>query len=325
MNAPSTSKHPSAHSGLRFRRLANGMELAYQTRSELAHFYEDIFEKGIYVKNGIELEDGACVFDVGANIGLFTLYVHNRFNNIESYSFEPAPPLFEIACANVARYAPEAKMFNVGISDSKRTASFCFYPNSSGMSSFYADIDEEKAALLAIMLNQLRKGMPGMEQLMKQADDLLEQRFKSQTFECHLQQLSEIIRAHGVAQIDLLKIDAQKSELDALLGVDGDDWERIRQVVVEVHNISGRLDQITTLLRERGFKITVEQDEMYKGSVMFNLYATKPKRPASRFNRSFPERRTGSFSMQRIQDRAKKREQMAGRQRELINERRRDK
>ncbi len=55
--------------------LPNGLLIAYQSRGELAHFYEDIFEKHVYLRNGITLEQGDTVFDVGANIGLFTLFL----------------------------------------------------------------------------------------------------------------------------------------------------------------------------------------------------------------------------------------------------------
>jgi FkbM family methyltransferase len=261
-------------SGLRYE-LPNKMEIAYQSRVELAHFYEDIFEKQIYVQHGITLNEGDCVFDVGANIGLFTLFVSRNYRNIAVYAFEPAPPLFEILSANASSHAPAARLFNCGLSSETRDATFTFYPNSSGMSSFHGDEQEEKEVLRAIMQNQLHQGVEGMERVMEYVDDILAERFKSQTFTCNLETLSNIIREHHVERIDLLKVDVQKCEEEVLLGIDEGDWEKIRQIVIEVHDLEGRLERMIAQLRNHDYQVTVEQDEMYEGSPMYNLYAIR--------------------------------------------------
>ncbi len=38
----------------------------------------EIFEDNIYLAEGVCLNDGCCVLDVGANIGLFTMFVHHH-------------------------------------------------------------------------------------------------------------------------------------------------------------------------------------------------------------------------------------------------------
>ena len=256
--------------------LPNQMEIAYQSRVELGHFYEDIFEKQIYLQHGITLNEGDCVFDVGANIGLFTLFIGSNHPGVTVYSFEPAPPLFEILRANASRYAPAAHLFNFGLSNEPRDATFTFYPNSSGMSSFYGDEEEEKDVLRAIMQNQLEQGIEGMEEVMRYTDDLLAERLKSQSFTCHLETLSNVIRAHEVERIDLLKVDVQKCEEEVLLGIDEEDWEKIRQIVIEVHDFDDRVKRIIAQLKRYEYRVTVEQDQMYEGSLMYNLYAIRP-------------------------------------------------
>lgn len=255
--------------------LPNKMEIAYQSRVELAHFYEDIFEKQVYLRHGITLNKGDCVFDVGANIGLFTLFIARNYRDIDIYAFEPAPPLFEILSANAAWHAPTARLFNCGLSSETRDATFTFYPNSSGMSSFYGDKQEEKEVLRAIMQNQLHKGMEGMERVMEYADEILAARFKSQTFTCRLETLSNIICKHQVERIDLLKVDVQKCEEEVILGIDEGDWKKIRQIVIEVHDVDGRLERMIAQLRNQEYQVTVEQDQMYEGSLLYNLYAVR--------------------------------------------------
>lgn len=270
-----------AHLRHRTVTLPNGYEVVYQSKAEARYFYHDIFEKRVYLKNGLTLADGDCVFDVGGNIGMTTMFMHSLGRRIDSYTFEPAPRLFEILSTNAARYAPRARLFNFGISDQQAEAEFTFYPNSPGMSTFHPALDEERETLLAIMENQLQQGMDGMSGVMKHADDLLEERFRAETFRCQLRPLSQVIYEHQVQRIDLLKVDVQKSELQVLLGIDDGDWPRIRQVVLEVHDVDGGLDRVTSLLDRHGFQVTPEQDDMYTGSKLYNLYAVRPREAAS--------------------------------------------
>lgn len=256
-------------------KLPNNLEIVYQTKAEADYFYEDIFQNRVYLKHGITLRDRAIIFDVGANIGMFSLFAAQNCNNPTIYCFEPAPPLFEILRLNTTFYKVNAKLFNFGISNETKTATFTFYPNSSGMSSFYADKEEEKEVLKAIMVNQLQQGMAGMEQVMEHADELLEERFKAQPFTCQLKTLSEAIGEHNIHRIDLLKIDVQKSELDVLQGIKENDWQKIQQIVIEVHDVEGRLEQITNLLKNQGYRVVSEQEELYEGSNIHNIYAIR--------------------------------------------------
>jgi hypothetical protein len=86
-----------------------------------------------------------------------------------------------------------------------------------------------------------------------------------------------------------------------LTGIDENDWPKIRQIVIEVHDLGGRLNEITSLLDQHGFNVKIEQDAMYEGSVLYNLFATK--QPAV-FVSSHSLK---SHSLQQIQRRAKKR------------------
>ncbi len=256
--------------------LPNGLTIQCQTRTEASFLYEDIFEKEVYRRHGISLADVNTVFDVGANIGLFTLWVRSRCPRATVHAFEPAPPLFEILGANTAADGDAVQRYRCGLSSRPGTADLTFYFNSSGMSSFYADLAEERQALEAILRNQHRQGMAGMDGVMRHADDLLAERFRFETFPCELRTLSQVIREREVQRIDLLKIDVQKSEEEVLLGIEPADWSRIRQLVLEVHDVGGRLDRVTALLAERGFGVAVEQDDLYEESPIYNLYAVRP-------------------------------------------------
>lgn len=257
----------------RLVRFPDGLEVACQSRTEAEHIWEDIFAKRIYQRHGVTLPDNACVFDVGGNIGMFTLFVHAVCRAARTVTFEPAPPLFEILGYNTARHAPGAKLYNAGVSGRRGSAALTFYPYSSGMSSFHADLDEEKAVLRSILEHHHEEGMAGVDSLLQVSEEFLDARFTSRTYDCPLIPLSEVIAAERVETIDLLKIDVQKAELGVLQGIEDRHWPRIRQIVMEVHDLEGRLGVVVDLLRRHGFDVLVEQDPLLAGSVLYNLFA----------------------------------------------------
>lgn len=77
-------------------------------------------------------------------------------------------------------------------------------------------------------------------------------------------------------QVDLLKVDVERAELDVLSGISPDDWHKIQQVVLEVHDIDGRLQVVQSLLATAGFhNVVSEQDASLVGTSLYNVYATR--------------------------------------------------
>ncbi|MDJ0554510.1 MAG: FkbM family methyltransferase [Microcoleaceae cyanobacterium MO_207.B10] len=227
--------------------LPNGLKVFCLREYEVPFIYSQVQE---YLQNGIELQPGDTVFDVGANIGLFTLWVHQFCHqNIKIYAFEPIPEIFQVLQANIQRLNSEnLKVFPFAISHQSQTKIFTYYPNATVLSTAYPE------------------NLPHLSELLKQTVSV----------RCQLKTLSEIIREYEVEQIDLLKVDVEKGELEVLLGIAENDWQKIKQVVAEVHNLDSRVESITSLLSHYGFnQITIEQEAMLQGSDIFNLYAVK--------------------------------------------------
>ena len=108
-------------------------------------------------------------------------------------------------------------------------------------------------------------------------DRLLEERLDGEQVSCQIRTLSSIIAEEGIERIDLLKVDVEKSELDVLQGIETDDWDKIRQIVIEVHENDGRLSQIINLLERRGYELYIEQDEGLRKTNLYSIYASQTK------------------------------------------------
>ncbi|MGH9938060.1 MAG: FkbM family methyltransferase, partial [Blastocatellia bacterium] len=175
----------------RLYQLPNKIRVADLNRNETDLIYEEIFVERSYLRHGVRLRDGDCVFDVGANIGLFTLFVHDSYRDAQVYAFEPLPPIFNVLDSNVRLHGLRMEVFNLGLSDSSGSAAMTFYPRATAMSGAYANVEEDEETIRAFLENQDAGLKP-------YADELLAGRFESQTFICQLKTLSEVIRENGV-------------------------------------------------------------------------------------------------------------------------------
>jgi amino acid adenylation domain-containing protein/FkbM family methyltransferase len=273
----------NASGGASHYRLPNNLIVAHQNKNETDYLYREIFENQVYFQHKIELEEDACVFDIGANIGMFTLFVTQRCPKGRIYSFEPISQIFECLKNNAALFEHrQAKAFQMGLSNHEQRADFAYYSRYSMMSSLssYSEPEEELETIRQTLRNQRDSGDSSAIELLTHIEGLLAGRFESRTEKCQLRRLSDVIREEGVERIDLLKIDVQRAELDVLLGINDEDWDKIGQIVMEVHDgvghkTQGRLQQVLSLLETRGFYTCAEQYGELRGTDRWNLYASR--------------------------------------------------
>ncbi len=249
-----------------------GLEIYYISTGEPEYFYKDIFVEDNYVSGFIKLQEGDVIFDVGANVGYFSLYVNSVLKKYQVFAFEPAPPVYDVLTLNILKHGLSVIPVNAGLSNEQGTLSFTYYPNSSGYSTFSENVEEEKALLKQTILNQLNSSAD-YKPLIDEADSIVDSRFEKRVFECETTTVSEIIRRHEVTSIGLMKIDAEKYEYNVLLGIETADFARIRQIVVEIHDQNSRVDDIVNLLEENNFETQVYQNKGYTNTVMYSVFA----------------------------------------------------
>ena len=95
---------------------------------------------------------------------------------------------------------------------------------------------------------------------------------------CKLMTVSEVVAAHDLKRIDLLKVDCEGAELDVLRGVSEQDWPKVQQAVLEVHNVEGQLDQVKDLLTAHGLtELIAEQEPAFQNTSLWNVFARRPE------------------------------------------------
>ena len=117
-------------------RLPDGAQVAHLNRNETDYIYNEIFVLQAYLRHGISINDGDCLIDAGANIGLFTVFASRLARNLRIFSFEPNPIAFACLTANANTGEAEVTCLPVGLSREDKSAEMTSFAGLSLLSGF---------------------------------------------------------------------------------------------------------------------------------------------------------------------------------------------
>lgn len=255
--------------------LPNEIPVFYLNGSEKDYMYNEIFNDSVYLKNGITINDGDVIFDVGANIGMFSLFASTMASHLKILAFEPIKEIYDVLTINSKILSDTIHVFQLGLGNTEGPVEFTYIPQVSVMSSIQADAEYNRSLLRNTLSNHFEK-QAEMHGVSHNIDDYINAKLKSKIALVQLTTLSTIIAQHNIVKIDLLKIDVEKSELDVLKGIKEKDWEKIKQVVIEVHG-QERQQAIIKLLQKHNFDVISEVDSSLVKTDIINLYAVQKR------------------------------------------------
>ena len=224
----------------------------FELFSEIDFIHAEIFEEQTYLRHGTELPQRPVVVDVGANIGLFTLFVTQQRPEAAVLACEPMPDTLAALQGNLALHETAGATVSPHALGKARedAVAFTFYPRLPGNSTRYpADKSVgEQVSVALIGEEQHREAM------------------RAEQVPVDVRRFSEVVAEWGRAAepgvpLDLVKIDVDGAELDVLEGIEPDDWARTRQFVIEVQDLGGRLDEVRKLLEGHGFEVRAVRPE----------------------------------------------------------------
>jgi len=265
-------------------KLQDGSSLYCLDKVSAKHTVKEIFEEGTY--SYFPFKEASVIFDIGANIGLFTLFASQQAPRSTIYSFEPVPEIYKVLEKNISTFTHKENInsYNVGLGDKNENQEITFYPNSSTLSTFVPN-DTETAVSVAVKtwddyiegISPLGRYVP---KFLRRPIVQLGYRYyyKSKRIGVEIETLSNIIRREEISKIDILKIDAENYELQILNGIDSDHWSIIKNIMLEVHgNVeNGEVikKKVIDLLEKNNFSIEINSDGLY-GSVGLEMVFAK--------------------------------------------------
>ncbi|GAA1887226.1 FkbM family methyltransferase [Streptantibioticus ferralitis] len=226
-----------ADDGIQLINLAEGF-WCYTDDEATARFgYREIFEDDSYC---FDLSQAPVVVDVGAGIGLFSLFVKRRYPQARVIAFEPVPGNVRLLRRNLALHGfaddVVVRQSCMGAQPAA-AAGFTHVPRLAGNSTLHP---EELVAQQRLMARHV-------------GEEKAAALFATARITVEVEPFSQALgRIAPTGRIDLVKVDVEGAELDVLHGIAEDDWPRIGALLIEV---GGERDAVERLLRERGLSV----------------------------------------------------------------------
>lgn len=252
----------------------SGENYFYANRNEVEYLYSEIFTDRTYLQpDWPTLPANPTIFDVGANIGLFSRFAAHEWPDASIFAFEPVPMLFDLLRANT-EHTPRVETINVGLGAREELVTMLFYPRYTMMSGMHADPARDRATVISYIERTAAKIDDPIlrDAVAKSASSMLVNRFEALPLTVKMNTIEQFAAERRLANIDFLKVDVEGAELDVLNGI-GAAWPIVGNLVVEVDDENGRLAETVKLLRAHDFSIRVWQAPDYRGTPLHLIAA----------------------------------------------------
>lgn len=206
-------------------------KVIYLNKGEFKTLKEEIFLNEIYsIDIGKNRKEKVNILDVGAHIGLSTLYFKLQYPNSNIVCFEPNPFTFSLLKENIfTNSLKNVEIHNIAVA--KNSFEKEFFIDSSGRNAFST--------------GSFRKDAWNGTQ-------------KSKSIKVKTEPLSKYIKN----EIDLIKLDVEGVEREILKELEKQNcFKNIRNMIIEYHPTNGqRIKNILKILRRNSFTLDFYQD-----------------------------------------------------------------
>jgi FkbM family methyltransferase len=216
--------------------LEPGFTVYASSALEVRFLHKEIFLESCYDISS--LPSRPMVADVGANIGLFSIFVKRCYPDADISAFEPVPHTADVLRQNIRLHQlADVTVHEVALgSRPEQDVPFSYFPALPGSSTRYPEQTGPAKASVGDFYSP----------------NVANRLYRSSDITVRVQTLSDYLVADRA--VDLLKIDVEGAELDVLLGISPEHWGLIQLAILEVHDYDGKLAAVCDLLSERGME-----------------------------------------------------------------------
>lgn len=266
---------------LQIATLPDGREISCINVYEVAFSVHEIFSEDLSA-HGIALPPGGTYLDVGANIGLFSLYLRDRCPAGRIVAYEPIAEVFAALERNLAGLMPPGEAVPLGLGAAPGRVDFDYFPGVAALSTAKHEVGERMAEGLRRLLGGAADGE--VRRLIAQSGTrageldaaLLDELLRVERVEAELDTLSNQLAVRGIGRVDLLKIDTEGAEEDVLAGIAEADWPKIGQLLVEAHLGRDAAEKLAAELRGRGYRTEIGGHPLSNDkAAVFHIYAVQ--------------------------------------------------
>lgn len=267
-------------------------DLYFVNELETEGLIYEIFTQKTYLFDFLSLNPGATIVDVGANIGLFSLFALQHCNHdAEIYCFEPVPMTFSCLQKNLERFKNKIHLYNIGIGNvahdcdveftlfGESVGTATYKPQDKIISNYQPLLDYDTLLKLLPWQNKFLyyqlKFLPFLRSY------LIKRNYKKQTrvtqVTCKLTSLGRFMEQQQLSHIDFLKVDVEGAEFDVIKSIKPEQFPLIKQLSIEVHDIENRVMQLDAYLQKQGYVTLVDRNPIL-ADIGFNHHMLYAKR-----------------------------------------------
>lgn len=219
--------------------LKNGLKFIVRARTMDKSVLKEVWIKNIYDKHDIKVEKGDTVIDIGAHVGMFSIYASEISQTGNVYAFEPFIENFQrLEKHKIINNKKNLFIYNKGVSDKEGIQTLYLSPdNNTGGHSLHLKTESEKK------------------------------------IDIHTIRLTDFCNNEKIDRIDFLKMDCEGAEFD-ILKSDETILQKVKKIIMECHPYNDNtVENMIRLLERNGFKVVRESNSTPSGVEM--LYAKK--------------------------------------------------
>lgn len=216
----------------------SGLKIMIRTNSTDIMAFTHVWLIEEYSSPGFELHESDTVMDIGAHIGLFTLFASQFCKNGKIYCFEPVKENYEMLSSNIALNGlSNVSAFNMAVTD--------------------------KTSPVRIFLNRDESGHSVFEQ---NSTPIVAQ---STTFK-------NIFDENNILSCDFIKMDCEGAEYDIVRTLPPEYFGRIKKMIIEYHMADDRPELLQELVSKlKSFSFTIGQKTLF-ADIGFLYVKAKP-------------------------------------------------
>lgn len=202
----------------------------------------EVFRDRRYCRTGFEIRPGDTVVDVGANIGMFTLWAAPLCRPGRLLAVEPSP-VCEVLRDNVERNGLDnVVVVPAALGEDGVELELVYYPGLNGLT-HASDMSQSRLGQWVLHWFVDRDRRPATK------------------IRVPCQSLGTLLDEAGIQRVDYLKLDCEGGEYGILETLREEDWNRIDKIAMEFHelNSSQRVARLTRLLEQQGFRTLVRK------------------------------------------------------------------
>ena len=214
-----------------------GLKIKIRTNSTDIMAFTHVWLIEEYSHFGFDLCESDKIIDIGAHIGLFTLFVSQFCKNGKIYCFEPVKENYELLLFNVTlNNLSNVYTFNVAVAD--------------------------KTSTVKIFLNKDESG-----------HSMFAQNFNS--IEVQSTTLKNIIDENNIVNCDFIKMDCEGAEYDIIRSLPEEYFTKIKKMIIEYHMIDKKPELLNELISKLESLLFVVEKKILFSDIGFLYVKTK--------------------------------------------------